>query len=194
MWNDIDYESIDRFFLEERVGFVLSTLSERERTVLICRFWMEMTLKECGEFLKLNRERIRQIESKALRNLRHPNRINLLKEFTFSQKEKQEEIVLSKPSLFLDIHFAFREIHLFAKKLPMIHKEFKKNQTLLKAKEVAELAQKKEKEYQELLRENYLRNLEKYRIDKERLFWKEQEECGKSFNIWYKQMIGKNLE
>jgi RNA polymerase primary sigma factor len=62
---------------------VLSTLSPREKKVIQMRFGLEpykkpMTLEEVGLEFDVTRERIRQIESKAIRKLRHPSRVGLL--------------------------------------------------------------------------------------------------------------------
>ena len=63
---------------------VLSTLTPREEMVLKLRFGLEdgraRTLEEVGKEFKVTRERIRQIEAKALRKLRHPSRSRKLKE------------------------------------------------------------------------------------------------------------------
>ena len=63
---------------------VLSTLTPREEMVLKLRFGLEdgraRTLEEVGKEFKVTRERIRQIEAKALRKLRHPNRSRKLKD------------------------------------------------------------------------------------------------------------------
>ena len=71
--------------LREQVGDVLFTLSEREAQVLQLRFGLEdgraRTLEEVGRDFGVTRERIRQIEAKALRKLRHPNRSKKLKDF-----------------------------------------------------------------------------------------------------------------
>lgn len=71
--------------LRERIEQVLATLSPREARILRLRFGLEnghfYTLEEVGQKFGLTRERIRQIEGKALRRLRHPCRSRLLKEY-----------------------------------------------------------------------------------------------------------------
>jgi RNA polymerase primary sigma factor len=71
--------------LRERVEQVLSTLSPREARILRMRFGLDhdrpYTLEEVGQKFGLTRERIRQIEGKALRRLRHPCRARLLREY-----------------------------------------------------------------------------------------------------------------
>ena len=71
--------------LKEQVALVLDTVTERERRVLQLRFGLEdgrsRTLEEVGREFSLTRERIRQIEAKALRKLRHPSRSKKLKDF-----------------------------------------------------------------------------------------------------------------
>ena len=71
--------------LKEQLGEVLDTLTERERKVLILRFGLEdgrgRTLEEVGREFNVTRERIRQIEAKALRKLRHPSRSRKLKDY-----------------------------------------------------------------------------------------------------------------
>src|SRR5471030_2704625 len=71
--------------LKDKMGEVLSTLSDRERKVLIQRFGLldgkPKTLEEVGRQFKVTRERIRQIEAKALRKLRHPTRVRHLQGF-----------------------------------------------------------------------------------------------------------------
>jgi RNA polymerase primary sigma factor len=69
--------------LQEQLGSVLHTLTDRERTVIELRFGLAddrpRTLEEVGAEFKLTRERIRQIEGKALSKLRHPSRKQLLR-------------------------------------------------------------------------------------------------------------------
>ena len=71
--------------LKEQLGSVLSTLTPREEKVLRLRFGLEdgrsRTLEEVGKEFNVTRERIRQIEAKALRKLRHPSRSKKLKDF-----------------------------------------------------------------------------------------------------------------
>ena len=71
--------------LREQVREVLSTLTPREQKVLILRFGLEdgrsRTLEEVGREFNVTRERIRQIEAKALRKLRHPSRSKKLRDF-----------------------------------------------------------------------------------------------------------------
>jgi len=68
--------------LREKVNAVLDTLTEREREILVQRFGLldgrERTLEEIGRQLKVTRERVRQIEAKALRKMRHPERLRQL--------------------------------------------------------------------------------------------------------------------
>ncbi|MEC0173829.1 RNA polymerase sigma factor RpoD [Paenibacillus favisporus] len=72
-------------FLKEQLGDVLDTLTEREENVLRLRFGLEdgrtRTLEEVGKVFGVTRERIRQIEAKALRKLRHPSRSKRLKDY-----------------------------------------------------------------------------------------------------------------
>ena len=71
--------------LREVVKEILDSLTPREAKVLRMRFGIEMstdhTLEEVGKQFDVTRERIRQIEAKALRKLRHPNRNGVLKEY-----------------------------------------------------------------------------------------------------------------
>ncbi|MCI7129578.1 MAG: RNA polymerase sigma factor RpoD [Lachnospiraceae bacterium] len=71
--------------LKEQLEEVLSTLTEREKKVLTLRFGLEdgraRTLEEVGKEFNVTRERIRQIEAKALRKLRHPSRSRKLKDY-----------------------------------------------------------------------------------------------------------------
>ena len=71
--------------LREQLAGVLKTLTPREEKVLCLRYGLQdgrmHTLEEVGEEFDVTRERIRQIESKALRKLRHPSRSKILKDF-----------------------------------------------------------------------------------------------------------------
>ena len=71
--------------LHEQLMEVLLTLTEREQKVLRLRFGLDdgrpRTLEEVGRQFNVTRERIRQIEAKALRKLRHPSRSKKLKDY-----------------------------------------------------------------------------------------------------------------
>jgi RNA polymerase primary sigma factor len=78
-------EAAARALLKEQVGAVLDSLTGRERRVLQLRFGLEdgraRTLEEVGKEFNITRERIRQIEVKALHKLRHPSRSHKLRGF-----------------------------------------------------------------------------------------------------------------
>ena len=78
-----EYATVE--MLKEELSGVLSTLTDREEKVLRLRFGLNdgqcRTLEEVGQIFGVTRERIRQIEAKALRKLRHPSRSRKLKDF-----------------------------------------------------------------------------------------------------------------
>jgi len=78
-------DAASRQLLKEQIDEVLYTLTPRERRVLQLRFGLEdgrsRTLEEVGKEFSVTRERIRQIEAKALRKLRHPSRSRKLKDY-----------------------------------------------------------------------------------------------------------------
>ncbi len=79
------YTKVTRELLKDSLNEVLETLSPRERKVLIMRFGLDgskpKTLEEVGREFQVTRERIRQIEAKALRKLKHPSRARKLMDF-----------------------------------------------------------------------------------------------------------------
>ena len=81
--NPVDYTT--RIVLREQLNEVLDTLTDREENVLRLRFGLDdgkmRTLEDVGKVFNVTRERIRQIEAKALRKLRHPSRSRQLKDF-----------------------------------------------------------------------------------------------------------------
>ena len=81
--NPLDLTSFS--LLKDRLGDVLCSLNERERQVLEMRFGLSdgcaRTLEEVGQQFRVTRERIRQIEAKALRKMRHPTRLKQLHGF-----------------------------------------------------------------------------------------------------------------
>lgn len=78
-------DQVSKNLLREDLESVLNSLSARERDVLRLRYGLDdgrmKTLEEIGQIFNVTRERIRQIEAKALRKLRHPNRNSILKEY-----------------------------------------------------------------------------------------------------------------
>ena len=78
-------EQLDRKLLSDRLNSVLDHLSEREREIIRLRYGLEdgqhYTLTEIGKIYDLSRERVRQIQAKAMRKLRHPRRQALLKDW-----------------------------------------------------------------------------------------------------------------
>lgn len=79
------YDEASRQLLKEHLDEILDSLSDREKKVLILRFGLQdgrqRTLEEVGREFKVTRERIRQIEAKALRKLRHPSRAKKLRDY-----------------------------------------------------------------------------------------------------------------
>jgi RNA polymerase primary sigma factor len=84
------WEMTSAHLLKEKLTDVLATLTERERHIVEMRFGLqdgnEHTLEQIGQQYKVTRERIRQIEAKALRKLRHPTRIRHLQGFLAAQE------------------------------------------------------------------------------------------------------------
>ena len=82
-------DAAEQRMLRDQLKQVLSTLTAREEKVIMLRYGLEdnraRTLEEVGKEFNVTRERIRQIEAKALRKLRHPNRTKRLKDFTEKQ-------------------------------------------------------------------------------------------------------------
>jgi len=83
--------------LKEEIGSVLQTLDDRERKILELRFGIQdgtsRTLEEVGSEFNVTRERVRQIESKALRKLRHPTRSRRIKTF-IDMSSREAEVIL----------------------------------------------------------------------------------------------------
>ena len=79
------FEVTEGHLLKERLGDILGTLTDRERQVVDLRFGLKdgysRTLEEVGRLFNVTRERIRQIEAKALRKLRHPSRMKSLMDY-----------------------------------------------------------------------------------------------------------------
>lgn len=84
-FGDVVIHEVEQNNLREKIDEVLTDLSEQEQQVLRMRFGLDddtpKTLEEIGKVFGVTRERIRQIEAKAIRKLRHPSRLKLLKNF-----------------------------------------------------------------------------------------------------------------
>ena len=84
-WNDDIYEEIEQNALRETLENLMGELTSREQDVLKARYGfedgVEKTLEEVGQTFGVTRERMRQIEAKAIRKLSHPTRIRKLKDF-----------------------------------------------------------------------------------------------------------------
>ena len=79
-------QATEEHLMNERLKEVLDTLGDREREVVCYRFGLSdgysRTLEEVGRFFNVTRERVRQIEAKALRKLRNPRRLHMLREYS----------------------------------------------------------------------------------------------------------------
>lgn len=84
-FGDVVMHEVEQNNLREKIEEVLTGLSDQEQQVLRMRFGLDddtpKTLEEIGKVFGVTRERIRQIEAKAIRKLRHPSRLKLLKNF-----------------------------------------------------------------------------------------------------------------
>ena len=74
--------------LSGSVEYALCTLSDREKDIIIKRFMCKLTYKEIGDLFGVTRERIRQVEAKALRKLRYPSRLKYLTKGLFGIVEE----------------------------------------------------------------------------------------------------------
>jgi RNA polymerase primary sigma factor len=94
------YDMTAYSLLREKIIDVLDTLTERERRVLSLRFGLvdgySRTLEEVGRQFKVTRERIRQIEAKALRKMRHPTRLRQLHGFFDAELGENPQLLLKK--------------------------------------------------------------------------------------------------
>jgi RNA polymerase primary sigma factor len=100
---DNPYDMTAFSLLREKIMDVLDSLTERERRVLTLRFGLvdgySRTLEEVGKQFKVTRERIRQIEAKALRKMRHPTRIRQLHGFFDAEQIDNPQNLLKKPPM-----------------------------------------------------------------------------------------------
>ena len=86
-----DFSEFEREQTKALVSKVVSTLTPREQDVIRMRFEDELLLDECASRLGVTRERVRQIEQKALRKMRHPTRVGMLVDvMDFSEKDRAD--------------------------------------------------------------------------------------------------------
>lgn len=97
------YDHIDEGLLYEMLN-VLSTLSEREIAVLYYRFFRGFTLDRTGNEFGVGKERIRQVETKALRKLRHPQRAMWIKDYAYPGYENDGRNICYTHTNFSDFH------------------------------------------------------------------------------------------
>lgn len=132
-WMLTPHEDKDtRIDLKRLFPAALETLTNREQKLLWCRFWADYTLDETGMVFGVTRERIRQIEAKAIRKLKHPTRSDVLRtlmEFCPRKKrlEEQEQEALNK------WREAYRE-----KEMVERHTNYMENQLIKKLLELRE--------------------------------------------------------
>lgn len=97
------YDHIDEGLLYEMLN-VLSTLSEREIEVLYYRFFRGFTLDRTGNEFGVGKERIRQVEAKALRKLRHPQRAMWIRDYAYPGYENDGRNICYTHTNFSDFH------------------------------------------------------------------------------------------
>ena len=71
------------------ISAAVATLTDREQGVIMMRFQQKKTLEQCGKECGITRERIRQIEAKAIRKLRHPSKVNMMKAVPLTELQAQ---------------------------------------------------------------------------------------------------------
>jgi len=89
-------QKISLLHLREQINEVLSSLAPKEKEILMMRFGLDdgriKTLKEIGEIFNISRERVRQIETKALSKLKHPSRVRLLSAWREERSETLADV------------------------------------------------------------------------------------------------------
>lgn len=88
-------EELDKKEASRVIYGMLDTLCDREKKIILCRFVDDLTLEETGKKHCITRERVRQIEARALRKFRHPSRYNILMNYLecFDSLKSKEEIL-----------------------------------------------------------------------------------------------------
>lgn len=86
-----DFSGVEQEETKKLLWKAISTLTQREQEVIRMRFTDEITFDECAEILGLSKERVRQIEVKALRKLRHPSRIGIFVDALDITKDQRDK-------------------------------------------------------------------------------------------------------
>jgi RNA polymerase sigma factor (sigma-70 family) len=97
---DLDLSEFERSQTKDLVSRVVSTLMPREQEVIWMRFKEELSLEECGMRLGISRERVRQIESRSIRKLRHPSRAGMIVDLTNLKENEPEYYMRIKDEYF----------------------------------------------------------------------------------------------
>jgi hypothetical protein len=147
-------EELDKKEASRVLYDMLDTLREREKKIILCRFVDDLTLEETGKKHHITRERVRQIEAKALRKCRHPSRYNILMNYLecFDSIKSKEEILRKREAERIE-----RE------------REHKEQEKIWAAQE-----RKRRKERAKIEKER-TKQIEERRINREK-YWDEQED------------------
>lgn len=155
-----------RYIIDKNEGFekVLSTLKERERIIIELYYIENKTLEKCGKELKLSKERIRQIKLKALRKLRHPDRLEIFAEHGIFEAE--EALLRLEKIRIKQEKKEKEEYELYTKnRNERIKREREQRQ---KIKDELEQRKSERNEYLEKQKEKYDATVKKYRLNQEK--------------------------
>ncbi len=214
MRDDIDYKYIEWGFLRDKLGETLNLLPDRERTIIVERFFFKSTFEEIAKKYKVVKQTINFIEKRALRRLRSPNNILKLEGFKYlisnpSKKISAPSVIEeeNKNPLFLQCENLREEIQSNKEKRKLLKEEIKTNKNKNKDRKIIHKINVLS------LRKQYKNNLSKLsldpyhsarqkqwegRLEEERkyqgeLFKKEQASLHEGFRRWYIQNFGREI-